>query len=194
MKKKHDKTELLKIGDKLFRQQGFINTGTDQLLKEAEFPRSSFYYHFKDKEGFGAVTLDYYGDSVANYISTFTLDDEEKSPISKLKNYFYRICDYNEQVSYNNCCLVQRFAIEVADSSEVLKNTSYKQLQKWVQIIIPVIEEGQRLNEIRADLSSQEVAEFLFNSIYGATTLARIASNKNEMKKKMELTFTLIKG
>jgi len=55
--KKHSKEHVIEVGEELFKSQGFHNTGTEDILKKSEYPRSSFYYHFKSKENFAVQVL-----------------------------------------------------------------------------------------------------------------------------------------
>ena len=65
--KKHDKDYVIKIGEELFKTQGYHNTGTEDILKKSEYPRSSFYYTFKSKEGFAIQVLENYGTNAAQF-------------------------------------------------------------------------------------------------------------------------------
>lgn len=194
MRKKHNNNDLLKIGDQLFRENGYHATGTEEILEKGEYPRSSFYYHFKNKEGFGIKTLEFYGENLKNVLTSILRDDQIKSPTERLKKYFFMICAYNELKKYNNCCLVQRFSIETGSNEEVLKKTAYEQFSAWVTVAEECIKEGQKAKEIRDDISTNELSEFLFSMIYGGHTIGRISGKSNELEKKMELAFKLIEA
>ena len=47
---KDTKNKLLQIGAKHIHLKGFNNTGLQEILKEANVPKGSFYFYFKSKE------------------------------------------------------------------------------------------------------------------------------------------------
>ena len=53
---------LIRCGMELLTEQGFINTGLDQILKKVNVPKGSFYHYFENKEAFGYVVLENYSE------------------------------------------------------------------------------------------------------------------------------------
>ena len=51
---------LIRCGMELLTEQGFINTGLDQILKKVNVPKGSFYHYFENKETYGYVVLENY--------------------------------------------------------------------------------------------------------------------------------------
>lgn len=194
MRKKHDHTNILKVGDKLFRENGYHNTGTEEILEKAEYPRSSFYYHFKSKEGFGVKVVGFYGNNMLNAIKSKLEDDNVKSPLKRLQNYFYMIANYNSETNYVSSCLVQKFAVEEeGEHSGVLQNAAYEQYQTWLSVVEECVASAMELKEIRTDYSNTKIAELLFTTIYGAHSIARLSRNASEINCKLDLVFELIK-
>jgi TetR/AcrR family transcriptional repressor of nem operon len=194
MKKKPDYENLLKVGILLFREQGFHNTGTEEILTKADYPRSSFYYHFKSKEGFGVKTLESYGDNVTEFLSGLLSDPEVKSPTERLKSYFVAVSKKVTEKDYGTICLVQRFSAEASENQGVLQEAAHAQLLKWVEVAKPCVKEAQEMGEIRNDLSTQQATEFLFNTIFGACTIGRLSRDPEELNSKVEFGFKLLKG
>jgi len=52
------KNKLLQIGAKYIHLKGFNNAGLQEILKEANVPKGSFYFYFKSKEEFGLAIID----------------------------------------------------------------------------------------------------------------------------------------
>lgn len=192
MGKKHNIQDLLKTGDLLFRTNGYFNTGTDEILNAANYPRSSFYYHFKSKAGFGVKTLEYYGSNIQKHLHQFIDDAAEKSPSQRLKNYYKMVCTYVQDNKYASCCLVQRFSMDTGEEQNELQEAAYKELKQWMEIAKPCIVLGQEAGELRKDISADEISEFLFSSMYGNFTISRLSREKNNMINKLNLAFKLI--
>ncbi|MBK7631744.1 MAG: TetR/AcrR family transcriptional regulator [Ignavibacteriales bacterium] len=52
------KNKLLQIGAKYVHLKGFNHTGLQEILKEANVPKGSFYFYFNSKEEFGLAIID----------------------------------------------------------------------------------------------------------------------------------------
>ena len=50
MKNLKPKERVMEVASKLFREQGFNSTGINQIIKESNVAKSSFYDHFKSKD------------------------------------------------------------------------------------------------------------------------------------------------
>jgi TetR/AcrR family transcriptional repressor of nem operon len=108
VKKEPDYENLFKVGILLFGEQGFHNTGAEEILTKADYSRSSFYYHFKSKEDFGVKTLESYGDNVTKFLSGLWSDPEVKSRTNRLKSYFVAVSKKMTERDCCTICLVQR--------------------------------------------------------------------------------------
>lgn len=194
MNKKHNKEELLAVGDKLFRDNGYHNTGTEEILEKADYPRSSFYHHFKNKEGFGVKTVEFYGQNIKQLLEDIMLDRTIDSPMERLKKYYYMICSYQQSCDFGTCCLVQRMSIDAGDMPGALQKEAHNQFKEWVDVASICVAEGQEKGEIRKDMSVPEISEFLFSTMYGSFTIARLSHDPKEMEKKITMAFKMIQA
>lgn len=194
MNKKHDKEKILAVGERLFRENGYHNTGTEEILEKAAYPRSSFYHHFKNKEGFGVKAVEYYGQHVKELLSGIMSDADTLSPTERLKKYYYMISSYNEASVFGSCCLVQRMSIDAGEAPGVIQEEARDQYAQWVEVVSTCVKEGQDQGEIRTDMPSEDVAQLLFQTVYGAFTIGRLTRDPKELEKRMNTTFRLIKA
>ncbi|MEO0468059.1 MAG: TetR/AcrR family transcriptional regulator [Bacteroidota bacterium] len=194
MAKKHDLQAVLKIGDRLFRRQGFHQTGTDEILQEAAFPRSSFYYHFKSKEGFGLKTLAYYGRANRTYLEQILLDELLGSPLERLQQYFMSMVEISHDQAYQNCCLIQRFSMEAAGEPGPIQEAARLQFAAWVDVSNQCVAAAQQAGEIKSDFSPTEVSHFLFSQLYGMFSFARLNRDVDQYRRQIEMALQLIQA
>ncbi|MCI5058966.1 MAG: TetR/AcrR family transcriptional regulator [Flavobacteriales bacterium] len=192
MNKKHDINKVLEIGDKLFREKGYHNTGTDDILKMANYPRSSFYHRFKSKEGFAEKTVEYYGAYIKSLLESKLEDNTEPNYVQRLKNYFYMIADYNEENNFKSCCLVQKFTIEIGEIPNNLLNKTLEQFESWKVVVEKCIKLGQKEGQIRIDKESSQLTELVYTTLYGAYTLARLSRKRGYLKNELNKMFELL--
>ena len=51
------RNDLIRSGLELLTQNGFLATGVDAIVKNANVPKGSFYYYFKSKEDYAQTVL-----------------------------------------------------------------------------------------------------------------------------------------
>lgn len=185
--KKHDKEEVISIGERLFRSQGYHNTGTEDILLQSGYPRSSFYYHFKSKEGFACAVLQHYGNNAEQFYRTILTRGEPGSPFERLRHFAHLMINTSEKKQFKSECLIQKFSIECAGINEALRESAESQLDKLLNVLAGCISAGQAENEIRTDLEALELAEFFLSQIYGCFILARLRHNAGIMRANMDM-------
>ena len=190
--KKHNKLDVIKVGERLFRAKGYHNCGTEEILDEAQYPRSSFYYHFKSKEEFAAEVLEFYGDRVERFYREALSYKTMRSPLEKLRNFVEVMTDMAVRRGFKSECLIHKLSIETASLSEPLRHTTDQQMKKILEPIEVCIKEGQNLGEIRSDTRAIQMAEFLHSQWYGGYTLSRLRNSGEILKNNMSLVFRTI--
>ena len=183
---KHDINTVIETGQELFRTRGYFNTGTEEILEKSGYPRSSFYYHFKSKEGFASQVLESYGEASAAYYREQLLGDANTRPIDRIWNFIQKTIDYAVQCDFKYECLIQKFSIECAGMNENLRSATHRQMNKMLDVLEECIKEGQRPGEIRQDIAAMELAELIQSQLYGSFILGRLARDGEGMKKNMQ--------
>lgn len=187
--KKHNKESVIKVGQELFTTAGYHNTGTEEILNQSDYPRSSFYYHFKSKEKFAEQVLEYYGDNSATFYKSILEDKKVKSAIKRLEIFSAFIANMAATNEFKSECLIQKFSVECAGNNETLRDCTQKQLHKLLIVLENCIEEGQLLGEIRTNISAMEMAKFLHAQLYGGFLLSRLQNDVSILKN--NLTYAL---
>ena len=183
---RHDINKVISVGQELFRSQGYFNTGTEEILEKSGYPRSSFYYHFKSKEGFASRVLEQYGDSAAEFYNSLLFDNPDRSPMERLEGLAETMADTAVEREFKTECLVQKLSIECAGFIEVLRISTNRQLNKILTVLEACIKEGQQYGEIRTDIDSMEMAGMLQSQIYGAFILGRLTRDGKGMKRNIK--------
>ncbi|AUP78490.1 TetR/AcrR family transcriptional regulator [Flavivirga eckloniae] len=192
--KKHNKEDVIKVGQNLFKTVGYHNTGTEEILQESNYPRSSFYYNFKSKEQFAEHVLEYYGNNSAKLYSSILEDQNVKSPLKRFELFAIIITDMAEKNNFKSECLIQKFSVECAGNNENLRDASQKQLEKLLLIFKNCLEEGQHKEEIRTDLDTLDMAKFIHAQLYGGFLLSRLQNDISVLKNNMTYVLEYIKA
>ncbi len=190
---RHDINKVIGVGQELFQTQGYFNTGTEEILEKSGYPRSSFYYHFKSKEGFASRVLEQYGDGAAEYYKSLLFDDSDCSAMEKLEKLVDTITDTAVEREFKTECLVQKLSIECAGFNDVLRLSTERQLKKILTVLDACIKEGQQQKEIRQDMDSMEIAGMVQSQLYGAFILGRLTLDGEGMKKNIKRVLDYIR-
>ncbi|MBO3697539.1 TetR/AcrR family transcriptional regulator [Roseivirga sp. E12] len=185
--KKHEKEQVISVGEKLFRSKGYHNTGTEDILKESEYPRSSFYYHFKSKEGFAIQVLENYGANSEKLYRDILMNSKIGSPVDRLKHFAQMLTEMSVQKKFTSECLIQKLSIECAGINDGLRQVINNQMNRLLTVVNECIAEGQSLNEIRSDIPSEELAEYYHSQLYGGFILSRLQQNGKVMNKGLHM-------
>lgn len=62
------KKRIIECSAKLFLTNGYNNTGLNEILKEADIPKGSFYYHFKNKKQLAFEVAEYFKDKMGVWL------------------------------------------------------------------------------------------------------------------------------
>ncbi|NAS30564.1 TetR family transcriptional regulator [Flavobacteriaceae bacterium R38] len=190
---KYQKKDILQIGYDVFRKKGYHNVGINEILKQANIPKGSFYNFFKSKEDFAMQVIDDYGENNRSLITSF-LNNQALSPFNRLKSFYQSLIDDNQKDNYLGSCLLNTLANELGTQNKLIATTTDKNFLSWVYLIAECVKEAQLLGEIRNDYSSFEIAEYLHAGCNGVYSRMKVTHSKAFMEKWLEMSFEFIKG
>lgn len=125
------KERIMQTADRLFYEQGYRATGINQIIKEAEVAKASFYQHFHSKE-----------ELCAEYLEQRHLKAHEKQRefISKGDTPVERVCSLFENIRRNaiennfNGCAFLNLASEINEHENIIRQvvTKHKSRLMWL--------------------------------------------------------------
>lgn len=103
----------------LFHQQGYNNTGINQVIAEAEVSKASFYQHFKSKDDLCIEFLNKRYDYWVSELEKFTSEAETLQ--EKFQKSFDFLIDMNEREDFRGCSFLNILSEIPADKEEIHK-------------------------------------------------------------------------
>lgn len=123
MNKLKPKERIMEVASKLFREQGFNSTGINQIIKEANVAKASFYDHFKSKDFLAIQYLNnrhvLWFDGLKNHVNKYKTSKEQI-----LESFDY-IKVMNEKEDFSGCVflnMLSELKYEHKEVNEVIKN------------------------------------------------------------------------
>ncbi|KAA0110578.1 TetR/AcrR family transcriptional regulator [Mycolicibacterium sp. P1-5] len=164
------KERLLRVGAKLFYENGFHGTTIDAVLAEAGVPKGSFYHHFGSKDAFGQAVLNRYmgfqGELVAQWVARTDL-----STADKVTGYYRDMSQIFVKSGFQTACLTGKFSTEVAAASDVFRPQLAGQIEGWKTRVSALLASGQERGDVRRDRPAEDLADVVLALIQGSFVL-----------------------
>lgn len=147
---------ILDTASRLFYEQGYRSTGINQIIKEADSAKASFYQHFESKEALCAEYLEQRHTEAhqrhKDIISTGATPEE------RVLNLFENIRQNAVKFSFNGCHFLN-IASEINEHDSILRKIVARHKSK----LIGLIEE-----QLSGRQNSRELAEMIYVTYEGA--------------------------
>ncbi len=106
MTKTSPKLRILKVSKQLFFENGFYHTGINQIIKEADTAKASFYDHFPSKDELGIQVIRSYGRDILIWFRQILR--KSKTPKQFVKVFALAVrTQIHSNISYYQGCLLQ---------------------------------------------------------------------------------------
>ncbi|MEO8232012.1 MAG: TetR family transcriptional regulator C-terminal domain-containing protein [Ignavibacteriota bacterium] len=194
LKMNETKDKLLQIGAKYVHLKGFNNTGLQEILKEAEVPKGSFYFYFKSKEEFGLAIINVFINFFEKSIG-YSLSDKSLSGLQRIKAFLYTTKDILKENNFTGGSPIGNLSLEMGDINENFRLKLSDAFSKMEEKIFECLKDAQLAKEINQSIDIKTSAAFIINSWEGAIVRAKAEkSNKPlETLEEMILKKILIK-
>ncbi|MBO6507459.1 MAG: TetR family transcriptional regulator C-terminal domain-containing protein [Roseibium sp.] len=167
------RTRLLDTGLHLIRVNSFASVGINDILRESEVPKGSFYHYFDSKQTFGIAVARHYHDQLVGFARDCFADTSIPA-LARLKSFFEGACDSMRDREFAQGCLMCNLSTELSD-----KNPEFQaELDRHWKALVAEVEAclaEMDLSEIGlSHLSPGEAADWLMNSWSGALTRMKV--------------------
>ncbi len=182
---------LIRCGMELLTEQGFNNTGLDQILKKVNVPKGSFYHYFENKEAYGYVVLEEYSQFFIHKLNKH-LSNTELSALDRLKAFIEDAIKGVERFEFKRGCLVGNLALELGSSHEQFREKLDTVFNEWKTLIAACLELAKTEGTLAQSADSDQLADFFWISWEGAVMRAKLTQNKQPMELFSQQFFTLL--
>jgi AcrR family transcriptional regulator len=164
---------IINASAELFRRQGYAGTGVKQIVAAAQAPFGSIYHHFPGgKEQIGAETIRVSGAFYALLIEAVI--DPAPDLLSGIRDFFAAAAEQLRDSDYADACPIATVALEVASTSEPLRQATDDVFESWLAAISERLQAGGIAEQHARNLSLE-----LLSLLEGAFILCR-ASRRTE--------------
>ncbi len=181
---------LIRCGMELLTEQGFLNTGIDQILKKVNVPKGSFYHYFENKEAFGYVVLENYSEYFIHKLDKHLIHTDLPA-LERLQSFIDDAIEGVERFDFKRGCLVGNLTQEFGSSHEFFQKKLADVFQRWKQRIEDCLKLAQAEGSLANSADCKKLADFFWIGWEGAVMHSKLNQNKQAMELFTEQFFNL---
>jgi len=177
--KEFNQERALQKAIRLFSQQGFAATSTDELMRAMDVGRQSMYDTFGDKR---ALFLKALGMYVTESVHSITVELERPgSALAAVQNAlvtFARRKDLSSAEGYMGLNAISEFGQRDADVTRITRNAARLQRQSLMRVLTRAKNQG----EISSDADLGSMADFFESTIAGIRMAAKGGKSRRALR------------
>jgi len=175
--KEFDQKEALRKAIRLFSQQGFAATSTDELMRVMNVGRQSMYDTFGDKRALFLKALEMYViDSV------HSINVELEGPGSALSAVQNALMTFAERSDLSNGCMglnaISEFGQRDANVTRIIRLAARMQRQTLMRVLTKAKQQG----ELSSDTDLNSMADFFESTLAGIRMAAKAGKSRQALR------------
>ncbi|WP_176053163.1 acrylate utilization transcriptional regulator AcuR [Paraburkholderia caribensis] len=167
------KDTLLRAGVASLTEKGFSATGIDEILRNVNVPKGSFYHYFPSKEAFGLELIDCYAAYFAKKLERI-LTNSSRTPLERLRDFIADAEEGMRRFNFQRGCLVGNLGQEISVLPESYRTRLIHVFDDWEARTKKCLLEAQEAGEIAKRLDGGQLARFFWIGWEGAVLRAKL--------------------
>jgi AcrR family transcriptional regulator len=177
--KEFDREKALRKAIRLFSQQGFAATSTDELMRVMDVGRQSMYDTFGDKRALFLKALEMY---VTESVHAINVELERPgSALSAVQNALATFAERNDLSSAEGCMglnAITEFGQRDADVTRITRIAARVQRQTLLRVLTRAKKQG----ELSSDADLDSMADFFESTLAGIRMSAKAGKSRRTLR------------
>lgn len=182
------RSKLLDVGVNLIRSASYEGVGINDVLREGQVPKGSFYHYFDSKQHFGLEVARHYHAQLLEGAKAL-LSDAEVPPLDRLKSFFRSAYADFETREFSQGCLMCNLTTELADEEPAFQAVLKDNWNDMSAALAACISEIDKAEIGLSHLTDAEAADWLLNSWSGALTRMKATRDGTPLRLFLKSTF-----
>lgn len=170
------RAEIMDAAMRLFIEQGYTNTTTQDIVDKVNISRGLLYYHFKNKEDILYCLVEQYSDKLLKDIHVIVYD-EDKTAIEKIRAFIDATIISSENISAEGTELQK--TVDLEENRYMIDKLSHKIIEKLTIYFERIINQGISEKTLFVKYPF-ETAEFLMTAYVFVSNNISIRYSKKE--------------
>jgi TetR/AcrR family transcriptional regulator, transcriptional repressor for nem operon len=177
--KEFDQAKALQQAVRIFSQQGYAATSTDELMRVMDVGRQSMYDTFGDKWALFLKALEMY---VTQSVQAINAELEKPGlALGAVQNALIAFSERNDLSSTDGCMglnAISEFGRRNADVTRITRNAAQVQRQTLMRVLNRAKEQG----ELRSDADLDSMADFFDCALAGMRMAAKAGKSRKALR------------
>ena len=177
--KEFDQEKALRQAVRVFCQQGFAATSTDELMRGMDIGRQSMYDTFGDKRALFLKALEMY---VTESVQSINAELEKPGPaLAAIRNALVAFAERNDLSSAEGCMglnAVSEFGQRDADVTRITRNAGRMQRQTLMRVLGRAKDQG----ELSSGADLESMADFFESTLAGIRMAAKAGKSRQALR------------
>ena len=150
---------ILQAAVRVFADKGFYTARVADVAREAGVADGTIYLYFKSKELLLQGLFEESMDRILLMLKGIV--SESSSAAERLLRFFERYAQFTEEEP----ALAEVLTVQLRESGKLMKQIASQKFGEFLQLLVRLIEEGQRSGVFRADAPARTVARAMFGAL-----------------------------
>jgi AcrR family transcriptional regulator len=182
-RKEETKSQIFQAAMRLFERKGVFDTTVEEITESADVAKGTFFNYFPSKEAILSKLAE-------RQVGVIKQAAEEAKTAPSMRPVLIGMA-HELASGPARSAMMLRSLLSVVLSNNLLSETFKKSLQMGRENIATIMERGQKLGEIRSDLSPADLARIFQHAMFGTLSIWSV-SPPSELKQWIEKTFDVI--
>jgi len=165
---------ILEVTADEIHQHGFKATSLSIILSRCSISKGALYYHFTNKIELGYAVFEEV--FIPMFLATWQPALDTEDPIEGLCTFFTEMCNEMTCSEVVCGCPLNNLCEEMANVDEGFRLRIFSMQEKLNQLIVGAL--TRIAEQLRDDLSFNQVAYFIVATFHGSTSLSKSSRNK----------------
>ena len=163
--------EIIRKAAPIFNQRGYEGAALSDLMHATGLEKGGIYRHFESKQQLASAAFDYAWTKAVDARLEGT--QEIPNSVDRLKQIVRNFRDRRAGLVPGGCPLLNT-AIDSDDGNILLRDKARSALNAWLDRLATIAKEGQKRDEIRAQINAAKLATLIVSTLEGSLMLNRL--------------------
>lgn len=182
---------MIQVGTEVLAENGFSETGVDQILQRASAPKGSFYYYFESKQAFGLAVVANY-EAIWERRLTRILEDPSMSPLTRIRLYIEEGMYGMEKYNFRRGCLIGNLGQELGGLNEAFRASIERVLEGWTRRMKVCLDEAVAQRELPRKTDTDAIAQFFWTAWEGAVLRCKLTRSVRPLENFSDVLFGIV--
>lgn len=188
-KGEYTKEKILEVARELFNTKGFNATTISDLVESTGMKKGCLYFHFNGKDDMAREVLK---EATEEFIRFLDQALEGNNPGAALDYFFNSALNKHLATGFVGGCIFGNTALEMSDSNPEFASAIERVFDEWIQKISSTVEGAQEIGQIRTDIESKALAQYIVATVEGGIMMSRLKKDERPMRECLETLRTTL--